>query len=315
MPNARQGSIHLFRVAGIDLFLHWSWFLVAVIEIGYLRNRYTSLIWSALEYLALFVIVLLHEFGHAFACRQVGGAADRIMLWPLGGVAYVNPPQRPGAMLWSLAAGPLVNVALLPPLIAGFLTVRMLGWAQTMPNAYHWAGAVLFIDVALLAFNLLPIYPLDGGQILRSILWIFLGRGRSLAAATAVGFVGAAGFVLLALWWRSIWLIVIAGYMLMNCWSGLKGARALMKMEKMPRREGFVCPGCGAKPLLGPRWKCSACGGVFDTFETRATCPHCGVQHANTMCGDCQTLYPMSAWAAGANASAIPLPGSSPVAG
>ena len=92
MPNTRQGSIHLFRVAGIDLFLHWSWFLVAVIEVGYLGYRYTSLIWSVLEYLSLFLIVLLHEFGHAMACRQVGGSSDQILLWPLGGVAYVNPP-------------------------------------------------------------------------------------------------------------------------------------------------------------------------------------------------------------------------------
>ena len=48
-------------------------------------------------YLALFSIVLLHEFGHALACRQVGGKADQIVLWPLGGVAYVAPPPRPGA--------------------------------------------------------------------------------------------------------------------------------------------------------------------------------------------------------------------------
>jgi Zn-dependent protease len=71
-----------------------------------------------LEYLALFSIVLMHEFGHALACRQVGGTADQILLWPFGGVAYVNPPQRPGAMLWSIAAGPLVNVALFPLLLA-----------------------------------------------------------------------------------------------------------------------------------------------------------------------------------------------------
>ena len=49
---------------------------------------------------------MLHEFGHALACRQVGGQADLIVLWPLGGVAYVNPPPRPGALLWSIAAGP-----------------------------------------------------------------------------------------------------------------------------------------------------------------------------------------------------------------
>src|SRR5438477_7968109 len=79
-------------------------------------------VWGVLEYLSLFVIVLIHEFGHALACRQVGGVANRIVLWPLGGVAFVNPPRRPGAYLWSIAAGPLVNVALIPILaVAGNL--------------------------------------------------------------------------------------------------------------------------------------------------------------------------------------------------
>src|SRR6201987_1870989 len=114
MPTSRQGSVRLFRFSGIDVFLHWSWFLVAAFEIQNRAGRYSSVTWNALEYLALFLIVMLHEFGHALACRQVGGRANQIVLWPLGGVAYVDPPQRPGATLWSIAAGPLVNVALLP---------------------------------------------------------------------------------------------------------------------------------------------------------------------------------------------------------
>src|SRR5271165_3392710 len=110
----RSGSIRLFRFSGIDVFLHWSWFLVAVYEIQSRAGNYSSVTWSVLEYLALFLIVTTHEFGHALACRQVGGRANRIVLWPLGGVAYVDPPPRPGATLWSIAAGPLVNVALMP---------------------------------------------------------------------------------------------------------------------------------------------------------------------------------------------------------
>ena len=113
MTTLRQGSMHLFRFAGIDVFLHYSWFLVALIEIDSRSKSYSSISWNVLEYLALFLIVMMHEFGHALACRQVGGTANRIVLWPLGGVAYVNPPQRPGATLWSIAAGPLVNVAFL----------------------------------------------------------------------------------------------------------------------------------------------------------------------------------------------------------
>src|SRR5438874_7212938 len=133
MRTAPQGSIHLASVAGIDVFLHWSWFLVAAYEIANRTRNYSSLAWNAAEYLGLFLIVLLHEFGHALACRQVGGTADRIVLWPLGGVAYVSPPQRPGATLWSIAAGPLVNVALLPVLIFLSGVSGTLGGAAAMP--------------------------------------------------------------------------------------------------------------------------------------------------------------------------------------
>ncbi|HEX9111010.1 MAG TPA: M50 family metallopeptidase, partial [Terriglobales bacterium] len=184
MPSARQGTVRLFRFAGIDLFLHWSWFLVAAYEIQSQKGRYSSLAWSVLEYLALFLIVMLHEFGHALACRQVGGTANQIVLWPLGGVAYVDPPPRPGATLWSIAAGPLVNVVLLPVLFVILMLSRSLGWAQAMPDLYKLLGTVLWINVVLLVFNMLPIYPLDGGQILRSLLWFVVGRARSLMVAT-----------------------------------------------------------------------------------------------------------------------------------
>ena len=112
MPT-RKGSIRLFQLFGITVYLHWSWFLVAVWAVQSSGNTDSSLFWRVLEYLTLFLIVLMHEFGHALACKQVGGQANQIVLWPLGGVAYVSPPQRPGAMLWSIAAGPLVNVILL----------------------------------------------------------------------------------------------------------------------------------------------------------------------------------------------------------
>src|SRR2546430_14926764 len=152
MPSVRQrqGSIHLFRAKEIDVFLHWSWFLMAAYEFSTRKGQYSSPLWNLLEYLALFVIVLLHEFGHALACRQVGGTSDQIMLWPLGGVAYVNPPPRPGATLWSIAAGPLVNVALLPVLFGIGTLSRSLGWAVTFPNFHALLRAIWFIDFGLL---------------------------------------------------------------------------------------------------------------------------------------------------------------------
>jgi Zn-dependent protease len=303
MPFLRQGSIHLGRVAGINLYLHWSWFVVAIFEIGSRQGRYSSLIWSALEYLALFAIVLLHEFGHALACRQVGGTVDRIMLWPLGGIAFVNPPQRPGATLWSLAAGPLVNLALLPVFAGAYLAAGMLGWAASFPDAFSLLHWVLWIDIILFVFNILPIYPLDGGQILRSLLWFLMGRARSLYVATILGFVGAAGLIGLALWMHSTWSLLIAAYILLNCWGGFKSARNMILLEKLPRREDFACPSCGVHPPVGALWKCAQCQQTFDTFQSMAVCPHCSAQFPNTMCGECQKKHPMAEWQ-----TAVPAP-------
>jgi len=245
MPSIRSGAIHLFRLAGVDVFLHWSWFLVAAYEIQARDGRYSSVTWSVLEYLALFFIVLTHEFGHAMACRQVGGTANRIVLWPMGGVAFVNPPQRPGATLWSIAAGPLVNVALLPILIGAFLVSRSLGWAHTMPDAYMFVKSVLWINTGLLIFNMLPIYPLDGGQILRSVLWFGLGRARSLMTATILGFVGVVGFIVLAVVWHSVWTGAVAVFILVDCstregccgWRSCRGGKVLPAPVAEQRRR------------------------------------------------------------------------------
>jgi Zn-dependent protease len=298
MPTGRQKSIHLFCIVGVDVYLHWSWFVVAAFEISGRTQSYSSFTFNVLEYLCLFLIVLLHEFGHAMACRQVGGTANQIVLWPLGGVAYVNPPPRPGAELWSIAAGPLVNVVLLPILSVLVLLSRSLGWAAAMPNAHALLRSVWFMDLGLLLFNILPIYPLDGGQILRSLLWFVLGRARSLMVATIFGFVGVAAFIVLAIWVQSAWFGIIAVFMLMNCWSGLKQSQALMRLGRLPRREGFACPRCNNAPPLGEFWKCGQCAQPFDTFQSQAVCPHCGARFAVTKCMDCGGAFPMSEWMA-----------------
>jgi Zn-dependent protease len=302
MPS-RQGSIRLFRVAGIDVFLHFSWFLVAAYEIQTRKGSYSSVAWNVLEYLALFLIVLLHEFGHALACRQVGGTANQIVLWPLGGVAYVDPPPRPGATLWSIAAGPLVNVALVPIIYVILTLGRSSGWSGTMPDLLRLLRSIFYMNAGLLIFNILPIYPLDGGQILRSLLWFVLGRARSLMVATILGLVGVAGFIVLALWRQDLWLGVISVFILMNCWGGLQHARALLRFAKLPRREGFVCPACKAAPPVGEFWKCGKCGQPFDTFQTGAVCPNCRTQFAATRCLDCGEQHSMSEWSAAAFAS------------
>ena len=306
MMPTKAGAIRLFRAAGIDVWLHWSWFLVAAYQIQRGGKGYSSLLllWSALEYLALFALVMLHEFGHALACRQVGGQANQIVLWPLGGVAYVSPPQRPGATLWSIAAGPLVNVALTPVFIGLLIAAHAFGWATAAPNAFALLAWITSANVLLLVFNLLPIYPLDGGQILRSLLWFLMGRARSLMVATVIGFAGVGAVVLLAwaarsVWGveNSVWIGIVAAFMLLNCQQGFRYALALMQMARLPRRPGFACPECRAAPPTGAHWICGRCRKPFDTFATNAVCPHCGAAYTVTQCLNCQGQFPIEKWA------------------
>jgi Zn-dependent protease len=293
MSASMQGSIRLFRILGITVFLHWSWFLVAMYEIRSGPGRYDSIIWNVLEYLALFLIVLLHEFGHALACRRVGGQAEQIILWPLGGIAYVSPPQRPGAMLWSIAAGPLVNVALFP-----VLTIIMLitAWLESFSNVAALFSTLWYINIVILVFNLLPIYPLDGGQILRSLLWFKFGRARSLMISAIIGFIGMGCMLLLAFWAQSVWFGILAVFILLNCWKALTHARSWVRVAKAPRRDGFVCPNCKKLPPRGAFWICSNCQNPFDPFGTDASCPHCRATYSTTICPECDASAPIGVW-------------------
>ena len=303
MAPTQNGSVRLFRIAGIDLYLHWSWFVVAMYEISSGTSRYSSPIWMVLEYLTLFGIVLLHEMGHALACRQVGGQANLIVLWPLGGVAYVSPPSRPGATLWSIAAGPLVNVALLPVLY--FLWKVMPAMAALPPDVIRYFRAIFYINCVLLAFNLLPIYPLDGGQIVRSLLWFVVGRAHSLLVASILGFVGVAGLIGFAVLLhfakddrQAIWIGIMAAFVFLNCGRGLRQSLALVRAARVPRRAGYACPDCQAAPPLGAYWHCGGCRQPFDAFDSQGVCPHCGAHYEKVGCLDCGSLHPIAEWTA-----------------
>jgi Zn-dependent protease len=235
------GTIRLFKFSGIQVYLHFSWFLVAAYEYSRRMGAYESPIWAAWEYVALFAIVLLHEFGHALACRQTGGVADRIVLWPLGGIAFVNPPRRPGAMLWSIAAGPLVNVILLPIL---YMALLMFGNAMgSAPTDFgRFVGQVFGINLLLLIFNLLPVYPLDGGQILRSLLWFPLGEIRSLQIASVIGLIGSVALAGVSLFFGMdiFWTAIMALFLISRAIAGWQYAKALIQEEEANRAARLV---------------------------------------------------------------------------
>lgn len=230
MLPSPQGSFRLFTLFGITAYLHWTWLIAGLI---FFQISGQEPILFIAEYVGLFLIVLIHEFGHALACHSVKGKAEHIVLFPLGGVAYVQPPHRPGAVLWSVAAGPLVNVVLMP--------VFALAWMQwggpmDMPPESILQAVIrhlTIVNLILLVFNILPIYPLDGGQIVQSILWFFVGYRKSLQFVATIGMVAAIGLIGVGIYFGRVWTIIMAIFIFMQALKGYAHARMLAFGEQM----------------------------------------------------------------------------------
>ena len=311
----QKGSFPLFRLFGVQVYLHWTWVLVALFEISNSKNApdafgQHSLAYHIAVYLSLFLIVLIHEFGHALACKSVGGQADRIILWPLGGLAFVRPPQRPGATLWSIAAGPLVNVVLLPLTLGPAFLTSALGSGDAVGD-FLWMVAI--INITLLVFNMLPVYPLDGGQILRSLIWYVAGRGMSLVIAASIGLAGSVGLAVFVLFEGGLWLGIIAAFMGLQSYIGIKSGLMMMRMDSSPRHTDAHCPQCGQSPPAAAIWICP-CGNKFDTFVTGARCSRCGRDFQTTSCPSCGVLTPMQQWYPPGSQPLVPAPAPMPVA-
>ena len=147
----------------------------------------------------LFTAVLLHEFGHVVAARLTGGSGDEIVIWPLGGLALVSPANHMRSRLLTTAAGPLVNLALC--LICSVSLVQTVPLAEllnpiSLPapsgSLVHQLMVVTFtVNWGLLLVNLIPVYPLDGGRLLETILTHTLGGERGVSVYLRAGTIAA----------------------------------------------------------------------------------------------------------------------------
>ena len=131
------------------------------------------------------------------------------------------------------------------------MVCRAAGLQDAEPDIFRFAVALAWINGYLLLFNILPIYPLDGGKILQALLWFVMGRARSLLVAAVIGVLTALGMLVLAIVERSLAWGIIASLGLLFCLVGIQGARALTRMLDAPRRRGTTCPTCEAVPPAG----------------------------------------------------------------
>ena len=181
-------SLAIFRIAGIQLRIHITFLLlIAWLAFGYYAQGGSAVAASRVIFvLLLFLCVVLHEFGHAFAAKAFGINTPDITLLPIGGVARLERmPEEPVQELIIAVAGPLVNVVIA-------LGLFVAGGSQALlnPSTVEGGGLVaqlLTINIMLVLFNLLPAFPMDGGRVLRALLATRLSYARATQIAANVG--------------------------------------------------------------------------------------------------------------------------------
>lgn len=283
MRDPMSWAVPLFRAFGIPVRVHLFFFIVTI---GLCLRHINLLphVWWVdivlMDVVVLFGVILLHEFGHCFGARAVGGEARDILLWPLGGLATNEIPHNPRALAITTAAGPGVNVLIclvcagamaaagylpylnpfdspytakvynyhegrveasrygsaaglaemltetfkqtLPPEMAKNvskekLTEEMIkagrGLAEA-PLSVVWLYRVFWWSWVLFLFNLIPAYPLDGGQLLQSAVWARTDYRRGVVVASYSGFVVAVLALVVSFWWNEAMLVALAMFVL-----------------------------------------------------------------------------------------------------
>ncbi len=236
-------SFKLAKLWGIDIYVHYTFVLLLIwifLSRGAKNDWATSLI-SVFFTLIIFGVVTLHEYGHALTARHFGISTRDITLWPFGGVATLQSlPQTPRQEVLVALAGPAVNFVLalatylftdfvfIPHLAANFIPIVQIYGVETL----YW---FMWSNIVLMAFNLIPAFPMDGGRVLRG----FLSKKYDFLTATdkAVS-IGRACAIIMAIYGAGYnhMLIVIAIFI---WWSGSQELNQAIMLERMRRvKEG-----------------------------------------------------------------------------
>lgn len=231
--NGMQAQVKLGRVAGISIGLHYSWFIIAILIVLSLAGHFHSFtphwtefaVWTAagITGILFFVALLLHELAHSLVAKAKGLQVRAITLFALGGVSQIES-EAPDAKseFWIAIVGPLASLVIGAVFL---LLARLIGWSPgTQPSTpvlavLLWLG---YINVMLAVFNMIPGYPLDGGRVLRAVIWwITHNADRSTQMAARVGQAVAFFFILLGLFrffvgasFGGLWLAFIGWFLL-----------------------------------------------------------------------------------------------------
>src|SRR3712207_256825 len=234
------GSFKIGRAFGIDVKVHWTFFLLLAF-FGYLAFGDSGSFVDALVtvgiVVALFFCVLLHEFGHSLVAIRLGSEVQDITLLPIGGVARNKSLSERTIDEGKVAvAGPLVHVVLAPVL---FVLVLLFGGNPSVPTdilSAVWSleqvcATLGMINVALVIFNMIPAFPMDGGRVLRGLLATRLGPLRATDIPSTVGQAFAILFILFGFFSNNFRLAIIGFFVFL----GASGEAQLVRQREQLR--------------------------------------------------------------------------------
>lgn len=209
-----KGSLYIGRLAGIKLFIHWTFLLLViwVVFSSISQGLSTGESLNALLFIfAVFGCITLHELGHALAAKRFHFQTRDIILLPIGGMARMDEfPENPRQELIIAIAGPAVNF------VIALLLYPFVVWLGQVPSfftlLFEEGNSFLFnlmaVNLVLAVFNLIPAFPMDGGRILRAILSMFMDRVRATDAAAKTGQVIALAFFFLGIFYNPFLALV-----------------------------------------------------------------------------------------------------------
>jgi len=241
-PQAGFSALRIATVAGIPIRLHFT-FLLFLLWIGLAGpSRAGGL--SVLYVLAVFTCVILHELGHSVVALRYGIPVSDITLYPIGGVARIEKRPTARQELWIAVAGPAVNVVIALALwvALGFEAAGPLVQNLTHPGAglRPFAERVLLANVWLVAFNLIPAFPMDGGRVLRAVLALYLPPARATGIAANIGQSIAIAAGIWAVFSGQWFLMFIALFIYIGAGQEASSYEQAALMEGVPVRKAMM---------------------------------------------------------------------------
>jgi Zn-dependent protease len=240
-------AFHVARLMDVDVHIHPTFLLIfvwAVARWGFgPEGGAGALVLGLVFVLLIMASVIIHEFGHVVMARQFGVQVLDVTLWPFGGVARIEQiPARPRAEFMISLAGPAMNLAIFVALLPVLLLVGLIGGREAL-----LAGADLFDRITLIglvtyvaitnllimAFNLIPAFPMDGGRVLRAALTPVFDRDRATSVAVGLGTLLAVAAIAWGLWDRSIMLVAVGAFVAIAAQAEARAAHAEAGMRRL----------------------------------------------------------------------------------